>query len=68
MLIAPRVRGSTLTAGLFYGYVVASPAKTGVNFRPDRAHRAGTTAARPTSPRRVWPMRQAMTSQTNPHG
>ena len=42
--------GSTLTAGLFYGYVVASPAKTGVNFRPDlrpdRAHRAGTTAAR----------------------
>ena len=47
---AQRVRGSTLTAGLFYGYVVASPAKTGVNFRPDlrpdRAHRAGTTAAR----------------------
>ena len=23
---------------------------------------------RPTSPRPVWPMRQAMTSQTNPHG
>ena len=67
-----QARGSTLTAGLFYGYVVASPAKTGVNFRldlrPDRAHRAGTTAARPTSPRPVWPMRQAMTSQTNPHG
>ena len=32
--------------GPVYGYVVASPAKTGVNFRLDRAHRAGTTAAR----------------------
>ena len=48
------------------------PRQDGVNFRldlrPDRAHRAGTTAARPTSPRPVWPMRRAMTSQTNPHG
>ena len=27
-----------------------------------------TRTSRPTSPRPVWPMRRAMTSQTNPHG
>ena len=33
-----------------------------------RAYRAGNHLRRPTSPRLVWPLRQAMTSQTNPHG
>ena len=43
MLIAQRARGSTLTAGLFYGYVVASPAKTGVNLRLELAARSART-------------------------
>ena len=39
----PRAWGSTLTAGLFYGYVVASHAKTGVNFRLELTARSAHT-------------------------
>ena len=35
---------------------------------PGWKRRTKAAASRPTSPRPVWPLRQAMTSQTNPHG